>query len=97
MLPGHAGEQVRQLRKELDVRCYAEAIRYTDTELLAVIAHVRDRGADIASAVGLVADALLMWPRPTWLANIIGPGDMPNVEMTHPEDRARPGEWGTAG
>lgn len=97
MLPGHAGEQVRRLREELDGRCYAEAIRYTDTDLLAVIAHVGDGGADAAAAVGVVADAMLMWPRPGWLTRIVGPGDMPDLELLHPDDRAHPDAWGAAG
>ena len=45
---------------------------------------------------GLVADALVQWPRPEWVERMVGP--YPQIfEDVNPADIADPKEWGGAG
>ena len=78
-----------RLRAELRCRHYQSAEQLTTPELMRVAKTVLDAGGDI----DIAAAAVIMWPRPAWVTSIIGPGQMPDLELLHPDDRAVDGQW----
>lgn len=81
-------QQVLKLRADL-TRRHIPHSALADAVLLSVI----DKCGDI----GLASDAMTMMPRPAWVVLLAGPFPVAMIEMTSPEDRADPGEWGHAG
>lgn len=81
--------QAQRLRAELRRRRYQSVESLTLRELALLAGIVLDAGGDI----DIAAAAVVMWPRPAWVTRIMGPGQMPDLELLHPDDRAVDGQW----
>jgi hypothetical protein len=83
--PGGPGHHANRLRAELRRRRYTQERSITSVDLAKIALRTGD--------VDLAATAIIMWPRPCWVAGIIGPGELPDLELLHPDDVATDGQW----
>lgn len=86
--------EAAKIKNELRDRGLHHADNLTMEELCKVYA--RFSSLPVAERVALAADALVQWPRPFWLMDLLGShAQYPlDLEMTNPADIASPEEWG---
>ena len=86
--------EAAKIKRELQDRGLHHADRLTDMDLHRL--YEKFSGLPVADRVGLAADALVQWPRPAWLVDLLGVYPL-ELELLNPGDVASREEWGSFG
>ena len=88
-----AAIHARRVRLLLSEAGMPHAIHLEDITIYKVCRKIAISGVGVDQLPGLVADALVQYPRPGWLETMVGPYPWA-YENLNPEDVANPKEWG---
>ena len=91
---GAIKSEAATIRSELHKRRMHHADKLTDLDLHKL--YTKLSALPVDERVGLAADALVQWPRPDWLTDLIGPYPL-ELELLNPADVASVEEWGSCG
>lgn len=84
--------EAAKIKQELHDRGLHHADKLSDHDLCKLYELLSKLPVD--ARVGMAVDALVQWPRPLWLVDLLGPYPL-GLENLNPADIATGGEWGS--